>query len=440
MRAGAACLVLLSLVACSSATVTGPDGGGGGSLDAAARADAREVQADARAIEDATTSAADAATPADATTPVADATTPAGDAAAPAADAATPAGDAATPAADATTPADDAATPLDSGTPDAAPAPVCGDGLTEAPEVCDPATDGCCDATCTGPAPLDTVCRAARGTCDPAERCDGVRTTCGADQTLPDLTACTGCTGTSSTTCLGCWAGACAPYVSPCLAILQRGQSVGDGIYTIPAVETGTTALSVLCDMTTDGGGWTLLYKKSARVPGNAFGLWTGGATHAADLTLLDRGRDPRDYVSPLIETIWPAFTEARVEVITGTVAAKAIQLDTIGSDTLDWFAPQRVTQSSWTDLPTSPTWQNNNGRYFSIQGTTGRTWYVNATWGGCPADTGWLMITHATFCTWEGRSPDAPSEILYAAGNTVASIPNTNATRRADALMVWLR
>ena len=34
------------------------------------------------------------------------------------------------------------------------------------------------------------------------------------------------------------------------------------------------------------------------------------------------------------------------MEVVTGTVAVKALQFDTIGADTVHWFAPQRVTVS----------------------------------------------------------------------------------------------
>ena len=134
------------------------------------------------------------------------------------------------------------------------------------------------------------------------------------------------------------------------------------------------------------------------------------------------------------------SFAAARVEVVTASVAVKALTFDVVGATTTNWFAPERVTQSPWTDLPTSPTYQNGSGRFFSIQGTNLRTWYINATWGGCPNDTGWMMVSNATTCYWEGRSTDAPNEIFYASGTTIASVPNTNVYRRADALIVFAR
>jgi len=62
---------------------------------------------------------------------------------------------------------------------------VCGDGLPDLGEDCDPGADvatDCCTAGCeiTSVAPA-FVCRPAAGTCDAAETCDGVSATCPAD-------------------------------------------------------------------------------------------------------------------------------------------------------------------------------------------------------------------------------------------------------------------
>jgi hypothetical protein len=58
--------------------------------------------------------------------------------------------------------------------------------------------------------------------------------------------------------------------------------------------------------------------------------------------------------------------------------------------------------------------------------GGRARAWYVNFNWPGCSNDLGWMMVTHNNACTWEGRSVDAPSEILYSPGSTVSSVQNT--------------
>ncbi len=62
--------------------------------------------------------------------------------------------------------------------------------------------------------------------------------------------------------------GGCALGTS-CADIMQRGLSTGDGTYTIDpdGFNVGNAPLDVICDMGTDGGGWTLI----------ATNAWTGG-------------------------------------------------------------------------------------------------------------------------------------------------------------------
>ncbi len=76
---------------------------------------------------------------------------------------------------------------------------------------------------------------------------------------------------------------------SSCLAILNSGNSNGDGIYTIDPDGFGPeSSFQVYCDMTTDGGGWTLLMKAAQGTTFNYnSNYWTTTNTlNPNDLTL----------------------------------------------------------------------------------------------------------------------------------------------------------
>ena len=332
------------------------------------------------------------------------------------------------------------AEPIDADPIDAGPEPGCGDGVVDAQETCDPGVTACCNSTCDGVRGSGETCRTAAGECDIAETCDGVSLDCPADELAADGAACSSCP--EGAACSGCYGGACLDSRTFCSDLLARGQAIGDGIYEVrPAatasITAGTSTVSVFCDMTTDGGGWTMVFKKSRVVPGGGDLLWNGGALNSGDLALLDRSLDTADYSNGFQIDYWSAFTEARVEVVTGTVVEKFIQFDLSGSTPTSWFAPERHTSSSWTDLPTSPTFDNGGNQAFRIG--SGRTFYINRVWSGCPNDRGWLMISTIDVCFWETQSGD-PADIIYSRLTTESHIPTTAQTGRADTLVILLR
>ncbi|MDB4994717.1 MAG: hypothetical protein JWM74_2149, partial [Myxococcaceae bacterium] len=81
---------------------------------------------------------------------------------------------------------------------------ACGNGAADDCQACNGAAAGTQAGTC-GPAPTTVLCRASRPACDVDEHCDGLATTCPADITQPNGTAC------ASGTCLS---GACTPIAS----------------------------------------------------------------------------------------------------------------------------------------------------------------------------------------------------------------------------------
>ncbi len=236
-------------------------------------------------------------------------------------------------------------------------------------------------------------------------------------------------------------------FALPCRSLLELGlHDGGAGFYPSQLGAPAGAPRPVLCeDFTSGDGGWTLLYKKSAGVVGNSYQLWLAdGGLNAGDAGLLTRTRASVDYVTSFTTDGWPVVEQTRVELVTDGGVVRELAFDARGSTNLSWFAPEHRIAAPWTDLPTDAGWETpassmlgspTAGRFFSIQGTVSRAWYVNATWPGCPGDVGWMMVTHAAVCSWEGGSP---SEIIYTPASTATNIQNTFI--RADALLVFGR
>ena len=144
---------------------------------------------------------------------------------------------------------------------------ACNDGLVST------STDVCADGACVG-----TAC--ATGLAD----CDGNRTNACEVDTRTSGQHCGAC-GNVCAQGLFCVAGACTPPRS-CADLLARNPATMSGTYAIdPDGAGGVAPFTAVCDMTTDGGGWTLGLLKNSAHAGNYgdFGAVNTGLTALAN-------------------------------------------------------------------------------------------------------------------------------------------------------------
>ena len=151
----------------------------------------------------------------------------------------------------------------------------------------------------------------------------------------------------------------CAVAIS-CQQIKTGNPMAPDGIYTVDPDGMGNGApISVFCDMSTNGGGWTMVFKASSGVAGDANTLWTGPAVNENDQTLLNVAKSTKHYVSGYIGSYWNKAGVVVTDVRTHVYEAAAIQrfwkYDGKLSTSISWFTNTKLTASSYVDLPAGP-------------------------------------------------------------------------------------
>jgi hypothetical protein len=167
-----------------------------------------------------------------------------------------------------------------------------GNGTTCNDRLSDTSGDVCADGACVG-----TAC--GQGLAD----CDGMASNACEVDTRTSSQHCGAC-GNACAQNLFCVAGACTPPTS-CADLRARNPSAVSGTYAIdPDGAGGAAPFTVVCDMTTDGGGWTLALKANGANTTFAYdaALWTN--TALLNPTALDLGPTEAKFASFLNQRV----------------------------------------------------------------------------------------------------------------------------------------
>ena len=222
-----------------------------------------------------------------------------------------------------------------------------------------------------------------------------------------------------------------------CTDILrQRCNVPTNGIYWIALAQNHT--FPVFCDM--EAGGWTLVFKLVAGVPGRPATTWNMPfSTYEYSLPAVNTGSTFRRHYKNRIVQNWNVFnpSEARVVLYKLNKEELSLRFKTTGSNNRNWFSQANILESPWQDILTA------TKNYFTVDGpcwSSGcRDFHINHAYGGCPNDSGWLSVGNAAECKWETRHASGV-KLVYSKIATKANYNHYGKFDAADVFAVFLR